>query len=354
MLAFNNEYRVFFKKLTALNERSLTSSQLRVTNYSINRDLLTKTLSSIEVLELPNAIEIGDVVVMYDKYGTVLFTGIVTKTENNKIECNQSLGIFDDNWKWNRPNVSTIENALKTIITNDYQNSSDSLMRDIFGSFEISTTSSTNLTLETQENRYVVNMENFLYSMYEKYGIVLNFNYSFQVGTPTIEIGTVQASKLTISNNVVIFRNFEIQRNVYETNKLIVYGEENGEYRDTFYATRSGITEDSSALNRPQKIKTNIIWSDDNINVLKASSLRNTIYSHEISVDLVVNNKMLDLSNLKLGQEADIYYDGNYFNSILTGYSMSMSNNVPNETVSLKFGLVRTSLTSKLYKKVSV
>ena len=60
----------------------------------------------------------------------------------------------------------------------------------------------------------------------------------------------------------------------------------------------------------------------------------------------------MNFDSLKLGQEADIYYNGNYFNSVLTGYSMTMKDGKEDEVIKLTFGLVRTSLTSKLFKRL--
>ena len=65
------------------------------------------------------------------------------------------------------------------------------------------------------------------------------------------------------------------------------------------------------------------------------------------------NNKMLNFEDLKIGQEADIYYNNEYYNSILTGYSIKMENGVPSGIIELKFGLVRLNLTSKLFKRLS-
>ena len=50
----------------------------------------------------------------YDKYGTILYLGIVSYIDNNTVEANQIYGIFDDEWLWNNPNDTTIEETLKS------------------------------------------------------------------------------------------------------------------------------------------------------------------------------------------------------------------------------------------------
>lgn len=351
MQPFNTEYRLFFKKLTYLEGRSISSTGLKVLSFNIERDLLTKTTSSFEVLQAPQAIENGDIVGMYDSFGTILFLGVVSYIEINRIEAHQIYEIFDDNWLWNNPRKNTLEETIKQIIYNDYQNSSDTLINSIFDAFILDTTSSTQQYLYTEEDNYVVNFASYLYDIYEKYGIVLDFNIPFEEDTPTIDIGVKNLPKLSISNNVLVFTNFNITTNIFETNKLVIYDQE-GNYRTTFYATTSGIVQDPSALNRLQRVNTAIVFSDDDLSIIEASHLRNQMFNHEISCELVINNKLLPLDKIILGQECDIYYDGAYFNSVLTGYSMSMTNERPSEMITLKFGLVRTDLTSKLFKKL--
>lgn len=353
MSQFNNSYRLFFKKLTNINGHSITSNQLRVRNFKLDRDTLRKTSSSFAVLEIPNAIENGDIVGMYDSYGTILYLGVVTALNTNVVESGQIIDIFDDTWLWNNPRETTIENTLKTIIQNDYQNTNDTLLNTIFDSFDINAISSTNLTLQTEEPMYTVSFSSYLYDIYEKYSIQPIFNIPYSNSRASIDIGIPSYPKLTISNNVQIFRNFTIKSNVFETNKLVVYSEETGTYRATWYGTTNGITDNPSSLNRIPKIKTNIVFSDDDINILKASSLRNEMYNHEITCEMVYNNKLLSLEDLKLGQEVDLYYNSKYYNTILTGYTLQANENQGISTITLKFGLVRDDLTSKLFKRLS-
>ena len=140
---------------------------------------------------------------------------------------------------------------------------------------------------------------------------------------------------------------------MYETNKLIVYSEESGAYRETWYATKNGITDNPSSLDRLQKIKTNIVFSDDAISILKASSLRNQMYNHEITCEMIYDNNLLSFEDLRVGQPVDLFYRGNYYDTILTGYTISIAEKSAIETITLKFGLVRTSLTGKLYKRLA-
>lgn len=348
----SNLNRLFFKKRTDINDLSISSSQLRVKSFNLNRDLLRTTSSNFDVIQIPQAVEIGDIVGMYDEYGTILFLGVVQSMEDNTIQASQVIDIFDDNWLWHNPRLSTIENTLQNIINTDYQNSNDPLLNSTFDVFDIQTISNTNQYLQTRENNYVTPFSNFLYDIYEKYSIQVIFDIPYEQSQPSIKIGIPNYPKLKIGNNSSIFRNFDIDIDIFETNKLVVYSEA-GEYRESWYATTSGITDNPSALNRLPKINTNIVFSDDDINILKASSLRNEMYNHQIVCDLVLANSMLQFEDLHLGQEVDLYYGDDYYNTILTGYSLKQNEGQGVETISLKFGLVRTSLTSKLFKRLA-
>ena len=353
MQQFNKNFRLFFKKLTDLTGKSLASTEFRVLNFEIKRDLLTKATSRFEIINVPSAIEVGDVVGMYDSFGTIVFEGIVNLIEDNTVQAEQMYDIFNDTWLWNNPQQATIEETLKSILVNDFQNNRDTLMASIFSSFDITTSSSTNLTLQSEDDRYQTPFASFLYEIYEKYGIVLNINVSYSEGRCNIDIGVPNYNRLKIANNVFAFRNFDIISEVYETNKLVVYSESTGDYRGEWFTTSTGITSDPQALNRIPKMKTEIVFSDDDIDTLKASSLRNEIYNHQIEFDLVFDNKLIPFTDLRLGQGADIYFNSDYYDTILTGYEYSMSNNNDgNETIRLKFGLVRTSLTNKLFKRL--
>lgn len=348
----SNVNRLFFKKRTDINGMSISSSQLRVRSFNLNRDLLRTTSSSFEVIQVPQAIEVGDIVGMYDEYGVIFFNGVVESIEDNTIQARQILDIFDDNWLWHNPKLTSIENTLVNIISTDYQNSNDTLLNSTFGVFDLETISSTNQYLQSRDSNYVTSFSTFLYDVYEKYSIQVLFDIPYEQSQPKISIGIPNYPKLKIGNNSSIFRNFDIDINVFETNKLVVYSEA-GEYRESWYATTSGITDNPSALNRLPKINTNIVFSDDDINILKASSLRNEMYNHQIVCDLVLANNMLKFEDLHLGQEVDLYYGDDYYNTILTGYSLKQDEEKGVETISLKFGLVRTSLTSKLFKRLA-
>ena len=121
----SDTYRLFFKKLTDLDGKAIISSQSRVKSFTLKRDKLTKCVSKFDVLEVPSAVEIGDVVGMYNSYGTIVFLGVVDLIDDTTISADQIYALFDDNWLWNRPSTASIEGCLEDILNNDFVGSRD-------------------------------------------------------------------------------------------------------------------------------------------------------------------------------------------------------------------------------------
>lgn len=343
-------YRGFVKNINNLAGKAISSSDMRITSIDIKRDILTKATSDFKVVEVPNAINEGDVFGVYDDFGKIVYLGVIKSVDDNNIQCDQIISIFDDKWKWRNPNENTIERKIKAIIDNDYANSSDALEKEIFNDFNISTISSTYNDLQSEENNYVVNFMQFLFDIYESYGIMVDIDVSFNAVAPTIKIGKPSYPVIKLGNNNQVLRNFEIIRETQETNKLVVYEKDGKTLRGTYYATPSGITINSESLDRLTDINTQIVCSDDEIEDIIASNLSEQMYNHKITCQLVLENKLYDFNKFNLGQQFDIYNDGVLYNSILTGYKIRIDNAGKASVVDLVFGKVRYSLENIIYK----
>lgn len=343
-------YRGFVKNINNLAGRAISSADMRITSMNIKRDILTKATSDFKVVAVPNAVNEGDVFGVYDDYGKVVYLGIIKSIDDNNIQCDQIIALFDDKWKWRNPSATTIEGKLKDIIDNDYANSSDALEREIYNDFSVTTISATENDFASQDSNYVVNMMQFLFEMYESYSILVDINISFNEITPTIVIGKQSYPVIKLGNNNQVLRNFEITRETQEINKLVIYDKDGNTLRGTYYATPSGITTDSSSLDRLTDINTEIECSDDDINDIIASNISEHMYNHKITCQLVLDNKLYDFDLFHLGQQFDIYYDGLLYNSILTGYKISIDNEGKASVVNLTFGKVRYSLENIIYK----
>lgn len=342
-------YRGFIKNITNLTGNALGSADLRIQSMTIKRDILSKATSQFTVIAVPDAAEVGNVFGVYDDYGSIIYLGVITGISATTIETDQIVAIFDDKWLWNDPSLSTIEATIASILATDFQGSTDTLMASIWSQYSITTSSTTSNNLPTHENNYVTNFMDFVFSLYENYDILLDISIPYSTGTPTIDITKNTSTALKLGNNTYALRNFVIDRETAETNKLVIYSKDGSRLRRTFYATTSGVTSNSASLNRLPKINTVYRFSDDDVADIIASDLPTQMYNHKITCELVLGNKLYDFDDFTLGRQCDIFFNGEYYYSILTGYELTIDDQGKAEKVKLVFGKVRYSLEKKLY-----
>lgn len=340
-------YRAFIKNLNALDSNAISGASTRVRNLTIKRDLLTKAVSTFELIEVPNAASEGDVLGVYDESGRIVYEGVISSIDENVITTNQILALFDDNWIWNNPNQSTIEETIAAIITNDFVNNEDTKIADLFSQFEIEITSETEKNLGTKADNTVVNFMSFLFDMYKDYNIIVDISIGFS-GTPKITIGVPYYEPMKMTNNNAI-RNLQVTTETTQTNKLIVFNRDGTVQRGIYYATTSGITTDSEALNRLPKINTKIVFSDDEMADIVNSNLSEEMFNHKISIDVVLSNKLYKWQDFHLGQYIDVFYKEKVYFSVMTGYSFNADNDNIASTINISLGMVRQTIESKLY-----
>ena len=144
-------YRGFIKPITALSGLPYGSADLRIQEMTIKRDILTKASSTFTVLDIPDEAEVGNVFGCYDNTGKVVYVGIITSIDDKTIQTDQIISIFNDNWRYYDPSVSTIEGKIANIISS-LATDSDTLLASIFTQFTVTTLSSTTLDLPSQNN----------------------------------------------------------------------------------------------------------------------------------------------------------------------------------------------------------
>lgn len=346
-----SQYRAFVKSRTDLSGKPFANSKTKVVSFTIRRDLLTSATSEIILYSMPTAIGVGDILGLYDDTGHVFYNGVVSSISENTIQCNQMVDIFSDNWVYRTGNGDTLEQKLKEIITTDYCNSSDVIISSTFNSFNISTKTNTSGSYPTEEDFTIKNFASWIYEIYKNYDIILDLSIPFYEDVkPTMIIGKTETDKIVLANNSVSLLSVTPTTEVAETNKLVVYSS-TGEYRETWYASPSGVTNDSSKLDRLKVVKTNIVFSDDDIETLKSSNLPSEFYNHKITIVLFLGSKLYNFWDFQLGGKFKIVNDGSYYDSILTGYSLSYDGGTMAE-VEMTFGKVRINLENKLYKLI--
>lgn len=344
-------YRGFIKNIANLAGETIGSAELKIKDFTIRRDLLNSAQSEFELISIPTAVENGNIFGVYNDAGKTVYVGVIASIDNNVIRTGDILNIFDDLWLYRNPHASSIENTIKSIITTDFAQSRDSLLATIFSQFTINTSTTNDIDVGLESENYTVNFKDWLISLYNLYGLTVDINIPYNQSTPVMTIGIVEYPEMKIGDNTNVVRNFNVTSEVQETNKLVIYGT-NGSYRASYYVTPSGITTDSTALDRIIKIKSKIVFSDlEDLSAVVAQNIEEISYNHKITLELLLGNTLLNFDNYNLGQYFTVYHLGNAYSTILTGYDISSDDNGKTDYVKLTFGKVRYSLDKKLQKQ---
>lgn len=302
-------------------------------------------------------------------------------------------------------NVTSLEDtfaqALRLYANGKMRDSSytDDLIKQRLSSIEIKTSSQTQGAFLTQEDTYVCDMEEFIYSLYNRYQIQLTFDIPYQ-GKCTCTIGKSNIGEIKIGNNTNAIVDISPITEVEETNRLIIYNED-GTYRATYVTKADGsrVKEPIGTANRFGVVKTAIVFSDDDDQTLQWGYLPK-MYNHKLTFTLKLfkevevpvkklervekNLTTFDNKNLKtenesyimanvyerverkeklslysfndfiLGMPLAVWKDTDYFSTILTGREMTKNETAPINEVHYTCGTVRTKLTEKLLIKYGV
>lgn len=339
--------RAYFHDRLKLNEVFATST--RVISSSVQIDAIKSGTSVFTLTSVPSAVNEGDVMSVADRYGTMIFQGVILRIMASEIECDQIEGLFNDSWITKRHTNLTLEEDLAQSIRDDFINSSDPIIRDTFKHFQIKVTSQTPGTLPKRDANHVSNFASHIQYVFDNYDIRTDIVIPYDQSTsPTITIGKVVRETVMMGNNTKSVRNVSPITQIYETNKLVVHSEDGDVYRGTFYASNNGITENPNELTRFSTVKTNYAFSDESLALVKAQNLRNEMYNHKIELDLVFGSKLYDFFSFELGQEFEIFINNTYFKTILTGWEYDIEPDTELELIHLIFGKVRLRMSHLL------
>lgn len=335
-------YRVFFKDCLKLNE--MAKGEVVCLSFNIERDALETATSSFTVKSVPDNVNEGDVLGLVDPYGTILYLGVINSIDERVINTSQIESLFNDNWLYWSPSTSTIETAIMSIIETDFKGSDDPIMSSKYN-FTLITETSTSGSLISEDQ--VINFEQFIYEMFNSFGVRLYFDIPYSSGTPKITIANRTYETMKIGNNVQAITSFTPTTSVQELNKLKIYSSENV-YRGTWYMTPNGATDDEEDPNRLPVVNTQFVFSDDPIDDIVAEYFSTEMYNHYIEFQMLLDNKLYDFYSMELGTPLQIFLNEDYYESIYTGYSLSKEENGGLDYAIMKCGKVRVALTSKL------
>jgi len=330
-----------------------------VDTLDIKRDLLTNAVTTLNVFEVASNVNEGDILVVYDPFGTTLYQGVITSVEDLTIRCSQMASFYKGLWIYNVHSSTYLEQEIAYLLGQYAQGKiykstwTDPLVAQRLGGITIQSTGSTSAKLPTDldkdgnEQLTQKDMEKWIYELYSTYGIIFDFEINFS-GANYVTIKIPNYTKLAIGNNMFAIQNMQPITEVEETNRLIIFSKDKV-YKNTYVATNTSIVAQPSSLaNRFNVTNTKIVYSDDAEADLVAANLPSQMYNHKLTFDLVIENFLYTFGDFNLGGGLDIYNGDDYYNSILTGYEIRKGSNQNITSVQFTCGNVRTKLTQKL------
>ena len=353
------QYRIFIKDSLDLTNRPV--STVLCPSFNIKRDLMGSASSTFNPLEIDSNVKEGDILGLIDPYGSVLYTGVI-KSIGTNIQTQQLYELFNDKWKWYDPADTTIEGKIRTIIETDYTQSTDPHVVARFP-YTVSTTSATTgtfeqhtVTVNQQEvpsQKYVTNLNKFFYDLYEQWGVIINFHIPYEAGTPTISIGQATGDTVKIGNNVLPITSMTALTEIFETNRLFIYNKDGDTLRGAYYGTTGGITTNASDPLRVPVTKTQYVFdTDKDMDEIVSEHLQEEMLNHKVEFSMLLDNNLYNFWEWNLGQTIEIYYNGAYYSTLFTGYSMRKQEGGDLTTVDVTCGKVRNTLTDILNKEL--
>jgi len=213
------------------------------------------------------------------------------------------------------------------------------------------------INLPTYAIGEIMDFEEFIYYLYEHYGIIFEFemNVFAEKGTDHDNFVTIKVpsyEKISVGDNVYAITNMNPVTTAEETNRLIIFAGDSVTYRATWVATETDKHEaKADDISRMRSVNTEIVFSDDPISDIVANSLPDQMYNHQISFTLILKNFIYQFDQFRLGAGIDIYTQKDYYDSVITGYEISKAENFNVESVDLICGKVRSKLTQLLTLK---
>lgn len=351
------QYRCYVKD--QLDLEAPPKAFMVVDNFDVKTDNMTNANSTINVIETAQNINNGDVLVLYDPFGNTLYQGVIKSIDVKKIQCSQMQSFYKGTWIYNVSPQDYLEHEI-AVLLQDYADGKiyqstyvDNLVAQRLGGITIDYvgTTSANLPTDTDDNGNEKltqkDMEKFIYELYEDYGIIFDFEINFS-GRNYVHIKIPTFTPLKVGNNMYAISNMSPITKIEETNRLIIYAQDKT-YKTTYVATKNGIVEEpTSTTNRFDITNTKVVFSDDPVEDLVAKYLPSQMYNHKLTFTLIIKNFIYEFGDFNLGGELEVWFNDDYYNTILTGYQIKKKSNQNISQVDFVCGKVRTALTKQM------
>lgn len=359
----------------SLADTTKSATYVKVLRGDINEDLLQRSTSTFECLEIPSTVQINSPLFLFNPKGRIIYYGVIKAIEGNKLTCREPICLYDDD---------------HLQITSQYKNYYTTL-NGVYSFMQYNVSGAFGFNAEKHDDLYVlfpsqympvksegvpsnvmasidkngtVNGEDYLLNAYSDFGIAIKYDYYLYDPTHLVMSATpflpASYDKVDIADNFEYVSDINLTIQEADTTDLIIYSSDGSTYRGQALMKTNGTIEifeagaSTSGHNLNDFVadticKQKIVFSDDGLKTVSAENLNGALYSHKINFNLAKND-LLRFEDLHLGQYVDFYYKGNLYNSVITAWSYSFED-ATIRSMNITMGNVRTTLTAILNKK---
>lgn len=348
-----------------------------VLNGNVNEDLLQRSTSTFECLEIPSSVQINTPIFLYDPKGRILYYGVVKSIEGNILTCREPISLYDDEYLLETSKYQSDYTTLMGVYTfllnpgsndafgfsSDKRNDISAMLFDV--EMPIDTSGVPTKAMPLIDKNSVVNMEDMLLSAYSDLDTLIQYGFYKYSSTKffmSLKPTTNKFAKLTIGDEHEAITNISVNIQEADATVVTIYNSSGSTLRGNAYMRYDGnidIYEAGASISGISMlpyvayegiVKRKVVTSDDNLKTVALENLNGSLYSHKITFTLNKNH-LLRFEDIHLGQYVDFYYKGDLYKSVITAWSFSFDSENQIQSMNITMGNVRTTLTAILNKK---
>ena len=331
-------------------------------NWEIVNDYLNAESSTFTV-ENASSFKAGDLAVVKESQTSkILLNGVITGVENDTIKIGTAQTVWNEDIIASRITGDNLLRDLWNIVVGNFSRPNGMPLSNVY---LIPWTSNVNYykwSYQPKDSPNIINSVDFLKHLFKKYRVVVDFREIRFLGEyqyNQVDLGVNISDKtLKLKNNVADFVNWDVAVSPNDTgsNYLAIYRKENQDMRapiadSNWYLNINGdLTQDlNNNVRKPLKRKAFLFDQSSYSNEQPAptyqeiaeSELKANVYSHEISVDVRLDSKLISIEDwFYLGSKAQIVYNESLYPSVLSAWKLSSES----DFVTLTFGNIRSTL----------
>lgn len=324
--------------------------------YEINIDYITSDKSTFYTGGRIINYSKGDyILVKRENIKDIIYFGIVDSYVNSDILCNDIITLLNYEFAATKTSGKSFEEHMRTLINNTLVKDPNKEISNLV----ITSRTKTAHMYQPSDPPTPTNLMKYMINGFKKYNVVWRFD-KFEDGKIYTVIEKVTSS-IQIKDNSRDFFDWDVSSTEVGRgidNHLIIVDKRMKDSENPKILSQWWSTNENEVINdgndkrilKPTKTMVYVYDTEDESKdkptqqEVAESELHGSYYSHEISVSMTLENKLIDFNNIQVGELTDVYYKDRLYKSVFTGYEISNNNNV----VLMKFGHIRSKFSELL------